>query len=225
MIEEKPGTASRDSSADVPIARRSLLRTVPVLGAMALAGCGGLTNQTFSASRVALGDESMSDLGLEEITRTTRSDSVSRDVGPVSGSVTAETKLTVYSMSNEGEHPEEGDIWQGSEAPLASWANNSPVRGVGAADALDARDLNAKVEDTDAESIPADEASILVPDEATGDGPVDPEDALILAHGSGIDWGDAESGGSVSPDSPVRVIDFDGLLPDGVGFPGRWDGQ
>lgn len=221
MTEEKPGSVSRGSRDGVPIARRSLLGTVPVLGATALAGCGGLTNRTFSASRVALGDESMSDLGLEEITRTTRSDSVGRDIGPLSGSVTAETKLTVYSISEEGEHPQEADIWRGSEAPLASWANNSPVRGVGAADALDAQDLTPQVEDTDAKSISADQASILVPDEATGNGSVDPEDALILANGSGIDWGDAESGGSVSLDSPVRVTDFDGLLPDGVGFPGR----
>jgi hypothetical protein len=187
----------------------------------ALAGCGGLTNQTFSASRVSLDDASTSELGLEQLTQTTRTDSVSRDIGPLSGSITVETKLTVYSISSEGDHPQEADIWRGSEAPLASWADNSPVRGVGAADALDAQDLTSQVGDTDAKSISADEASILVPDEATGDGSVDPEDALILAHGSGVDWGDAESGGSVSLDSPVRVIDFDGLLPDGVGFPGR----
>lgn len=205
----------------VPVHRRSLLRAVPALGATALAGCGGLTDQTVSASRVSLDESSRSDLGLEELTRETRTDSTSREVGPLSGSLTVETRFTVYSITSEGEHPQETDIWQDSDAPLAAWAGDSPVRGVRAADALDDPDLTPQTEDAVAEAISADEASILVPDEAITDGAVDPADALILACGAGVDWGDAESGGNVSFDSPVRRIDFEGFLPDGVRFPGR----
>ena len=75
------------------LTRRKLLLATGVAGVAGLAGCGGLTNQTVTASDVQMG-ETMADLGFEQTDSKTFTNKAEQEVAGVSGSVTAESKLT-----------------------------------------------------------------------------------------------------------------------------------
>lgn len=79
------------------ISRRQLLAVVGAGAAMSLAGCSGLTNQSFEAAEVGLSTEGQERLQLGEIARDTLTFEQSAADGNVSVTITSHT--AVYSRA------------------------------------------------------------------------------------------------------------------------------
>jgi hypothetical protein len=194
-----------------------MLRTAAVLGGVGLAGCGDLTSQTFRASAVE-GTPSLTDeLGFEQTSTETFSETRSQSVGPLEGSVTAESTLTVFSDGESEPAPSEEARWAESDAPMAAWASNSPVRGV-SGDAIEGPDATPTDDAAPFESVPAAELSLLYPAEAVSDGTVASTDILAVATGDAIRWGDRESDGRVTLDKPTQVFAEGTFAPENAVF-------
>jgi hypothetical protein len=195
-----------------------MLRTAAVLGGVGLAGCGDLASQTFRASDVegtpALTDE----LGFEQTSTETFSETRSQSVGPLEGSVTAESTLTVFSDGESEPAPSEEARWAESDAPMAAWASNSPVRGVGGGDAIEGADATPTDDAAPFESVPAAELSLLYPAEAVSDGTVASTDILAVATGDAIRWGDRKSDDRVTLDEPTQVFAEGTFAPENAVF-------
>jgi hypothetical protein len=209
---------STDEARDISWTRRSLLGVAAVTGAVGLAGCGGLTDQTFTARGVSADQAVLEEQGFERTGRETFRDSASRDLGPVSGSVTAESTLTVYSDSESEPLPSESERWAASGAPLATWAENDPVRGLPASAAAETEQLTPTDGDVPIESVSAPAATVLYPDD-DGGGPVSAADTLVVAPGDDVDWGDRESSGTVTLADSTAVTDPEAFLPAGASLP------
>jgi len=183
-----------------------MLRTAAVIGGVGLAGCGDPASQTFRASDVegtpALTDE----LGFEQTSTETFSETRSQSVGPLEGSVTAESTLTVFSDGESEPAPSEKARWAESDAPMAVWASNSPVRRVGGGDAIEDPNVTPTDDAVPFESIPTDDLSLLYPAETISDGTVASTDILAVAAGDAIRWGDRESDGRVTLDESAQVF-------------------
>jgi len=109
------------------LTRRKLLLAAGAAGAVGLAGCSSVTDQSYTASGVQMGD-TMSGLGFEEGEGKTFTNKEEREVGPLSGSVTAESKLTVFANEESTPDPTEEERWEDSDSVLAEWSDNKPVR-------------------------------------------------------------------------------------------------
>lgn len=198
------------------LGRRALLRAAGLTGIVGLAGCGGLADRTVSASEIVVDTDAMAELGFERQTSRTLTDSASRDVGPVSGSVTAESRLTVFADEQSTPAPSERERWQASDTPLAAWAENDPVRGVSAMAAAEG-DLVPSADDAQFESLPAERATLLFAD--TDDDTVAAGETLLTVAADEVDWGDRESDGTVTLEDPVPIVDADAFLPAGATLP------
>jgi len=189
-----------------------------VISGVSLAGCGDAASQTFRASDVegtpALTDE----LGFEQTSTETFSETRSQSVGPLEGSVTAESTLTVFSDGESDPTPSEEARWAESGAPMAAWANNSPVRGVGGGDAIEGPDAKPTEDTAPFESVPAAELSLLYPAEAISDGTVASTDILAVATGDAIRWGEQESDDRVTLDEPTQVFAEGTFAPENAVF-------
>ncbi|SMO65136.1 hypothetical protein SAMN06264867_105255 [Halorubrum cibi] len=209
---------THDREADNRLDRRSMLRTAAVLGGVGLAGCGDIASQTFRASGVegtrALTDE----LGFEQTSTETFSETRSQSVGPLEGSVTAESTLTVFSDGKSEPAPSEEARWAESDAPMATWASNSPVRGVGGGDAIAGSDITPTDDAAPFESVPTAELSLLYPAEAVSDGTIGSTDILAVATGDAIRWGDRESDGRVTLNEPTQVFAEGTFVPENAVF-------
>ena len=126
----------RVADTSVTLTRRRLLWATGVAGMAGLAGCGSLTNQTITASDVEMG-ETMADLGFEQTDSKTFTNKAEREVAGVSGSVTAESKLTVFANAESEPDPTEEERWTEGDSAMSQWSDNSPVRAVRGADVID----------------------------------------------------------------------------------------
>lgn len=192
------------------LSRRTVLRATTVAAAAGLAGCGGLTNQTITASDVQMG-ETMADLGFEQGETRTFSNKTTREVAGVEGSVTAESKLTVFADAESTPDPSEEERWTESDSVLAEWSENTPVQAYRGSDALDGDILPA--EGDQFESMPAASTTLLVPDT---DG--DPDRVISSTPLADIDFGDRVSDGEVTFDPPVPYAEDESFAPAGLAF-------
>jgi len=208
---------TNNREADHRLNRRSMLRTAAVIGGVGLAGCANLASQTFRASEVE-GTPALTDgLGFEQTSTETFSETRSQSVGPLEGSMTAESTLTVFSDGESDPAPSEEARWAESDAPMAAWANNSPVRGVGGG-AIEGPDATPTDDAAPFESIPAAELSLLYPAEAVSDGTVASTDILAVATGDAIRWSDEESDDRVTLNEPTQVFAEGTFAPENAVF-------
>jgi hypothetical protein len=209
---------STDAGDDLSWTRRSLLGVTAVTGTAAIAGCSGITHKTYTASDASIDQAVLDEQGFERTERETVTNTVERGWGPLSASVTAKSKLTVYADEESTPLPSESERWAASEAPLARWADNDPVRGVPASAAVETEQLTPTASDVPVESVSAAAATVLYPDPGTG-GPVSLADTLVVAPGDDVDWGDRESNGTVTLADGVPVTDDEAILPAGASLP------
>lgn len=196
----------------ISLSRRKLLLAAGVAGAAGLAGCGGVTNRTVSASNVSMDSATMSEMGFEQAEGRTFTNTASREVGGVEGSVTAESRLTVFSTEESTPDPDEQARWEESDSALAEWSDNNPVRAVRGSDVIDGDGITP-AEGDQFDLLPAESTTLLVPDT---DG--DPDRALVAAPLGDIDFGDRESDGEVTFDPPVPYVEGDSFAPAGLAF-------
>ena len=215
------GERERAETVGESVTRRSVLRAATVAGAIGVAGCSSVTDKTYSASTVTMNDGTMSDLGFEETGSETFTTSESRSVGPLEGSVTAESTLSVFSDGESTPEPSETDRWAESAAPLASWAGNDPVRGVSGSNVFDGGDVTPVSEDVPFESVAADGITFLYPDSAADGGSVSASDTLAMMPADTVQWGEREDGGTVSLENPASVFDAEKFAPENAVFSGQ----
>ena len=197
------------------IGRRNYLGIATVAGVVGLAGCSGLTHKTYTASSVEADGTALSDLGFEQTGSETFSNTKRRNIGPIGGSVTAESELAVFSDGKSEPARSESDRWNESDAPLASWAGNRPVRGLAGTAVLDDATVSPADGAVPFDAASADGMTLLYPDDAVGgDGSVAPSDVLVSIAGSDVQWGDRESGGTVALDDPAQQFDTGAFAPD-----------
>lgn len=209
---------STDEGGEFSRTRRSLLGVAAVTGTVGIAGCSGVTHKTYTASDTSIDQAVLDEQGFERTERETFTNSVSRGWGPLSASVTAKSKLTVYADEESTPLPSESERWAASKAPLARWADNDPVRGLPASAAVETDQLTPTASDVPVESVSAPAATVLYPDNGTG-GPVSLADTVVLAPGDEVDWGDRESNGTVTLADSVPVNDDEAILPAGASLP------
>ncbi|MFC7131636.1 MULTISPECIES: hypothetical protein [Salinibaculum] len=90
-------SSSTNDEPETLLNRRRLLTALGGLSAVALAGCGGITNQSFEAAPVGLSSEGVESLQLGEVTSDSLTLSESAAGGNVSVSITTHT--AVYSRA------------------------------------------------------------------------------------------------------------------------------
>jgi|GEM_PF-2513077 hypothetical protein len=198
------------------LTRRKLLLAAGVAGAAGLAGCGGLTNQTITASDVEMG-ETMAGLGFEQTDTKTFTNKAEREAFGVSGSVTAESKLTVFANEESTPDPTEEERWTESDSTLSQWSDSTPIRAVRGSDGLDGDIMPA--EGDQFESMPAASTTLLVPDT---DG--EPDRVISSTPMADVDFGDRVSDGEVTFDPPVPYAEGESFAPAGLAFVSE-DGQ
>lgn len=209
---------SSDEGDDFSRTRRSLLGVAAVTGAVGIAGCSGVTHKTYTARDASIDEAVLEEQGFERTERETFTNTVSRGWGPLSASVTAKSKLTIYADEESTPLPSESERWATSQAPLARWADNDPVRGIPASAAVETEQLTPTPNDVPVKSVSAPAATVLYPDHGTA-GPVSLADTLVVAPGDEIDWGDRESNGTVTLADSVPVTDDEAFLPAGTSLP------
>ncbi|MDS0219926.1 hypothetical protein NDI54_01010 [Haloarcula sp. S1AR25-5A] len=188
-----------------------------VAGAAGLAGCSSITNRSYTASGVQMGD-TMSELGFEEGEGKTFTNKEEREVGPLSGSVTAESKLTVFASAESTPDPTEAERWEDSDSLMAEWSDGKPVRAVRGSGVLDGDGITP-AEGDQFESIPAASTTLLVP-ETEGE----PDSLLSATPMADIDFGDRVTDGEVRFDPPVPYAEGESFTPAGLAFVSE-DGQ
>jgi len=196
--------------------RRNFLWATGVAGIAGLAGCGGVTDRTITASDVEMGD-TMAGLGFEQSETKTFTNKAEREVAGVSGSVTAESKLTVFANAESEPDPTEEARWAESDSVMAQWSENTPVRAVRGSDAIDGDILPADGDQF--ESMPAASTTLLVPDT---DG--EPDRVISSTPMADVDFGDRVSDGEVTFDPPVPYAEGESFAPAGLAFVSE-DGQ
>ncbi|MDS0260436.1 DUF6517 family protein [Haloarcula sp. S1CR25-12] len=198
------------------LTRRKLLWATGVAGAAGLAGCGGATDRTITASDAQMG-ETMAGLGFEQSDSKTFTDTASREVAGVEGSVTAESKLTVFANEESTPDPTEEERWTESDSTLARWSDNAPVRAVRGSDVIDGEGITP-AEGDQFDLLPAESMTLLVPDT---DG--DPDRVISTTPMADIDFGDRETDGEVTFDPPVPYAEGDSFAPTGLAFVSEGD--
>lgn len=194
------------------LSRRQLLVAAGVAGVAGLAGCGGVTDRTVSASNVSMDGATMSEMGFEQAEGRTFTNTASREVAGVEGSVTAESRLTVFTNEESTPDPNEEQRWADSDSELAQWSDNSPVRAVPGSDAIDGDGIMPG-EGDQFESMPADATTLLVPE--TDD---DSDRAIAAAPMADIEFGERASNGEVTFDPAVPYVDDESFAPSGLAF-------
>ncbi len=206
-------TAGRNTTT---LTRRKLLLAAGVAGAAGLAGCSSVTNRTITASDVQMG-ETMGGLGFEQTDTKTFTNKAEREVAGVSGSVTAESKLTVFANAESAPDPTEEERWTESDSTMAQWSDNTPVRAVRSSDAIDGDGI-APAEGDQFDLLPAESTTLLVPDT---DG--DPDRVISTTPMADIDFGDRETDGEVTFEPPVPYVEGDSFAPAGLAFVSETD--
>ncbi|WP_436928140.1 hypothetical protein [Halosimplex amylolyticum] len=199
--------------------RRSVLRVAAAVGGVGLAGCTGLTSQTFTANSAEGTAALTEELGFEQTISETFTETRSRSVGPLEGSVTAESRLTVFSDGESAPAPTEADRWAASEAPMATWAEKTPTLGVTDGDAIDGSNVTPTDEEAPFESVPSNALRLLYPEGAITDGTVASTDLLAVAPGDDVRWGDRESDGRITLDEPAHVFTGGSFAPEDAVLP------
>lgn len=199
------------SDAKATFDRRTVLLAATAAGAAALAGCSNVTNQTFTASDVQMGG-TMAGLGFEEGESRTFTNRAEREVAGVSGSVTAESKLTVFTNEESMADPTEEERWVDSDSMLAQWSENRPLRAVRGSDAIDGDGITPAEGDQFA-LLPAASTMILAPET---DGA--PDRVMSMTPMTDIDFGDRVADGTVSFDPAVPYADGETFGPAGLAF-------
>lgn len=205
------GNKNRQETGNT-LSRRKLLWAAGVAGAAGLAGCGGVTNRTVSASNVSMDSATMSEMGFEQAEGRTFTNTASREVGGVEGSVTAESRLTVFTSEESTPDPDEQARWAESDSTLAQWSENNPVRAVRGSDVIDG-DGVTPAEGDQFDLLPAESTTLLVPDT---DG--DPDRVISATPMADIDFGDRVSDGEVTFDPPVPYVEGESFTPAGLAF-------
>jgi hypothetical protein len=196
--------------------RRNLLLAAGVAGAVGLAGCSSVTNQSYTASDVTMGSAG-TDLGFEQGEGKTFTNRQERAVGPVSGSVTAESKLTVFSDAESTPDPAEEERWADSDSTLAQWSENNLVRAVRGSDVIDGDGITP-AEGDQFDLMPAASTTLLVPDT---DG--EPDRVISATPMADIDFGDRVTDGEVTFDPPVPYAEGESFAPAGLAFVSEGD--
>ena len=208
-----------DEQEPSTIGRRKYLEVATVAGAIGVAGCSGLTHKTYTASSVEADGNALGDLGFEQTGSETVSTTKSRNIGPIDGSVTAESELAVFSDGESEPTRSPSDRWNESDSPLASWAGNRPVRGLAGPAVLDDATVSPADESLPFDAAAADGMTLLYPDDAGGgDGSVAASDVLVSISGSAVRWGDRESGGTVALDEPAQQFETGTFTPEDAVF-------
>ena len=202
---------SNASEDRATLTRRKLLLAAGAAGAVGLAGCSSITDQTYTASGVQMG-ETMSELGFGEGEGKTFTNREAREVGPLSGSVTAESKLTVFANAESTPDPTEEERWADSDSVLAEWSDNRPIRAVRGSDVIDGDGITP-AEGDQFDLMPADSTMLLVP-ETEGE----PDSLMSVTTLSEIDFGDRVTDGEVKFDPPVPYADGESFAPAGLAF-------
>jgi len=156
--------------------------------------------------------ETMSELGFEQTDSQTFTNTAEREVGGVEGSVTAESRLTVFANAESTPDPTEEERWTESDSAMAQWSENAPVRAVRGADVIDGDGITP-AEGDQFDLLPAASTTLFVPDT---DG--DPDRAIVAASLSDIDFGDRETDGEVTFDPPVPYVESESFAPAGLAF-------
>ncbi|MBX0286971.1 DUF6517 family protein [Haloarcula salinisoli] len=202
--------------ASATLSRRKLLLAAGVAGAAGLAGCGGLTNRTVTASDVQMGD-TMAGLGFEQGETKTFTNKAEQEAFGVSGSVTAESKLTVFANAESEPDPTEEERWTESDSTMAQWSDNTPVRAVRGSDVIDGEGITP-AEGDQFDLMPTESTTLLVPDT---DG--EPDRVISATPMADIDFGDRVTDGEVTFDPPVPYAEGESFAPAGLAFVSEGD--
>jgi hypothetical protein len=168
-------------------------------------------NQSYTASDVEMG-KAGTDLGFEQGEGKTFTNKQERSVGPISGSATAKSKLTVFADAESTPDPTEEERWADSDSAMAQWSENKPVRAVRGSDVIDGEGI-LPAEGDQFDLMPAGDTTILSPE--TGG---DPDRLLSMTPLSDIDFGDRVTDGEVRFDPPVPYVDGHSFAPAGLAF-------
>lgn len=201
-------TVNKETAA---LTRRKLLYAASAAGAVGLAGCSSIANQSYTASDVTMGSAG-TDLGFEQGEGKTFTNRQERSVGPISGSVTAESKLTVFADAESTPDPTEEERWADSDSAMAQWSENTPVQAVRGSDVIDGDGI-LPAEGDQFDLLPAASTTLLVP-ETDGD----TDRVLALAPMADIEFGDRQTDGTVNFDPPVSGIEGESFAPAGLAF-------
>jgi len=107
---------SRDSDGrdgDGGLSRRGLLATTVTLATAGLAGCGGITDQEFTADPIGIPDDAQSELGYQEQQKDGETIERSRDVAGVEVTATIETYFATYTPDGYDESAAESELQEG----------------------------------------------------------------------------------------------------------------